>query len=115
MPAVTINGEHVHYQLHHAAPRPTGLPLVLVHGAGGNLMHWPGALRRLLGRTVYALDLPGHGKSGDAGRAEIGAYADVVRGFAEALGLVPFVLTGTPWAARSLSSSHCAIRDGWPI
>ena len=94
MPAVTINGEHVHYQLHHAAPRPTGLPLVLVHGAGGNLMHWPGALRRLLGRTVYALDLPGHGKSGDAGRAEIGAYADVVRGFAEALGLVPFVLAG---------------------
>ena len=57
-------------------------------------MHWPGALRRLPGRTVYALDLPGHGKSGDAGRAEIGAYAEVVRGFAEALGLVPFILAG---------------------
>ncbi len=68
--------------------------MVLVHGAGGNLMHWPGALRRLPGRTVYALDLPGHGKSGGAGRAEIGAYADVVRGFAEALGMVPFVLAG---------------------
>ena len=67
---------------------------MLVHGAGGNLMHWPGELRRLPGHTVYALDLPGHGKSGGAGRAEIGAYADVVRGFAEALGLVRFILAG---------------------
>ena len=94
MPTVTVSGEKLHYQIHHGAPRPDGPPLVLVHGAGGNLMHWPGALRRLPGRTVYALDLPGHGKSGGAGRAEIGAYADVVRGFAEALGLVPFVLAG---------------------
>ena len=94
MPTVTVSGETLHYQIHHGGTRPDGPPLVLVHGAGGNLMHWPGALRRLPGRTVYALDLPGHGKSGGAGRAEIGAYADVVRGFAEALGLVPFVLAG---------------------
>jgi len=92
--SVIIHGEHLHYQLHHAAPRPAGPPLVLVHGAGGNLMHWPGILRRLPGHTVYALDLPGHGKSAGAGRAEIGAYAEVLRGFAEALGLVPFVLAG---------------------
>jgi len=69
-------------------------PLVFVHGAGGNLMHWPGALRRLPGQVVYALDLPGHGKSGGAGRSEIGAYAEVVRGFAEALELIPFVPAG---------------------
>ena len=68
-------------------------PLVLVHGAGGNMMHWPGELRRLPGHTVYALDLPGHGKSGGAGR-RIDAYADAVRGFAEALGLVRFILAG---------------------
>jgi len=92
--SVIIHGEHLHYQLHHAAPRPAGPPLVLVHGAGGNLMHWPGILRRLPGHTVYALDLPGHGKSAGAGRAEIGAYADVVAGFAEALGLPAFVLAG---------------------
>ena len=94
MPTIVIDGEQLHYQFHHGAPRPVGPPLVLVHGAGGNLMHWPGELRRLPGHTVYALDLPGHGKSGGAGRAEIGAYADVVRGFAEALELVPFVLAG---------------------
>ena len=93
-PRSSSTANKLHYQLHHGAARPAGPPLVLVHGAGGNLMHWPGALRRLPGHTVYALDLPGHGKSGGAGRAEIGAYADVVRGFAEALGLVPFVLAG---------------------
>lgn len=101
MHSVLIEGEKLHYQLHHGARRPGGPPLVLVHGAGGNLMHWPAELRRLPGHTVYALDLPGHGKSvrarsetGPSGRAEIGAYAEVVRAFAEALALPPFVLAG---------------------
>ena len=94
MPTIIVTGEKLHYQFRHEIRQADGPPLVLVHGAGGNLMHWPGELRRLPGHTVYALDLPGHGKSGGAGRAEIGAYAEVVRGFAEALGLVPFVLAG---------------------
>ena len=92
--SVIIHGEHLHYQIHHGAPRPAQPPLVLVHGAGGNLMHWSGELRRLPGHTVYALDLPGHGKSGGAGRAAIDAYAEVVQGFAEELTLPPFVLVG---------------------
>ena len=85
MPTIIVTGEKLHYQFRHEIRHADGPPLVLVHGAGGNLMHWSGELRRLPGRTVYALDLPGHGKSGGAGRAEIGAYAEVVRGFAEAL------------------------------
>jgi pimeloyl-ACP methyl ester carboxylesterase len=94
MPTVAVNGEPLHYQFHHGGAAGDRPPLVFVHGAGGSLMHWPGALRRLPGQAVYALDLPGHGKSGGAGRAEIGAYADVVRGFAEVLALGPFVLAG---------------------
>jgi pimeloyl-ACP methyl ester carboxylesterase len=94
MPAITIGGESLHYQIHYGAAQSAAPPLVLAHGAGGNLMHWSGELRRLPGHTIYALDLPGHGKSGGAGRAEIGAYADVVRGFAEAFELVPFALAG---------------------
>lgn len=94
MPTITVNGETLHYQLHHSAPRPIGAPLVLIHGAGGNLMHWPGELRRLPGRAVYALDLPGHGKSGGVGRTEIGAYAEIVWEFVEALALPRFVLVG---------------------
>ena len=37
-----INGEKLNYQRHVGALQPAGAPLVLVHGAGGNLMHWPG-------------------------------------------------------------------------
>lgn len=94
MHTLSINGEKLNYQRHVGALQPAGAPLVLVHGAGGNLMHWPGELRRLPGQVVYALDLPGHGKSGGAGQGEIGAYAEVVRGFAEALALPAFVLAG---------------------
>jgi pimeloyl-ACP methyl ester carboxylesterase len=94
MPVVSLSGEAIHYRVHSGAVHPRVPPLVLVHGAGGNHMHWPGDLRRLPGATVYALDLPGHGDSGGAGRADIGEYAEVVRGFADALGLPPFVLAG---------------------
>jgi pimeloyl-ACP methyl ester carboxylesterase len=39
-------------------------PLVLLHGSGGSHMAWPVELRRMHGRRVIALDLPGHGQSG---------------------------------------------------
>jgi pimeloyl-ACP methyl ester carboxylesterase len=51
-------------------------------------------LRRLAGPTVYALDLPGHGKSGGQSRASIPGYAAVILNFAQALGLPPFVAGG---------------------
>ena len=94
MPTSIIDGEKLHYQHHRGALQPKSPPLVLVHGAGGNLMHWPGELRRLPDHEVYALDLPGHGRSGGSGRMEIGAYAEVVREFADALELPAFVLGG---------------------
>ena len=94
MPTFIINGEKLHYHHHRGALQPKAPPLVLVHGAGGNLMHWPGELRRLPDHEVYALDLPGHGRSGGPGRTEIGAYAEVVREFADALKLPAFVLGG---------------------
>ena len=90
MPATNVSGERLHFYAHlddHQENRP---PLVLVHGAGGTLMHWPARLRRLPGYSVYALDLPGHGGSGGQGRSDIRDYAEVVRGFAESLDLRPF-------------------------
>jgi pimeloyl-ACP methyl ester carboxylesterase len=38
-------------------------PLVFVHGAGGNRLHWPPTLRRLARCHTLAVDLPGHGRS----------------------------------------------------
>lgn len=94
MPSVVIEGRKLHYRVHRGAPQLHAPPLVLVHGAGGNLMHWPGELRRLPGHTVYGLDLPGHGHSEGEGHSEIGEYAEVVRAFAETLALPDFVLGG---------------------
>jgi len=92
MPDITAGGQKLHYYAHRdGADRP---PLVLVHGAGGSYMHWPAELRRLAGSTVYSLDLPGHGGSPGPGRDTISGYAEVVREFAAALDLPPFVLAG---------------------
>lgn len=69
-------------------------PLVLVHGAGGDLMQWPTDLRRLPGRRVLAVDLPGHGKSGGLPLATVAAYADALYSWTEEHGLPRFVLAG---------------------
>jgi pimeloyl-ACP methyl ester carboxylesterase len=51
-------------------------PLVLIHGAGGMHLYWPTEIRRLRGYCVYAIDLPGHGKSDICdGQQTIGDYA----------------------------------------
>jgi pimeloyl-ACP methyl ester carboxylesterase len=53
-------------------------PVLLIHGAGGSHLSWPPEIRRLTGYNVYALDLPGHGKSDAFGEQTIAAYADQV-------------------------------------
>ena len=50
-------------------------PIILLHGAGGNHLVWPSEIRRLSGYQVYALDLPGHGRSGGRGQQSILAYS----------------------------------------
>ncbi len=108
MVTINLKDDRLHYHIHRSDLQSTRPPLVLVHGAGGNLMHWPAVLRRFPGAAVYALDLPGHGKSGGAGRTEIAAYAEVVRAFAEALELPPFVLAGHSMGGAI--AIECALR-----
>ncbi len=84
----------LHYKEYVGGASLSGPPLVLVHGAGGDLMHWPTDLRRLPGRRVYAVDLPGHGKTGGAACADIAAYAEALNTWADALALPKFVLGG---------------------
>jgi len=93
MPYITVAGERLFYALFEGDPRHKR-NLVLVHGAGGDHTHWPAALRRLAGVTVYALDLPGHGRSAGRGRTSIDDYADTVHLFVQTLGLKRASLAG---------------------
>jgi len=68
--------------------------LILVHGAGGNRLHWPAELRRLPGATVYTLDLPGHGRSGGRGCDTIGDYAETVVEFLDTLEIEQPIIVG---------------------
>jgi len=70
-------------------------PLVLLHGAGGTHLYWPPEVRRLHGYRVYALDLPGHGKSGASeGQQTIGDFAKHVLLWLESVHLPRAVLVG---------------------
>jgi pimeloyl-ACP methyl ester carboxylesterase len=70
-------------------------PVVLVHGAGGTHLYWPPEVRRLKGYRVYALDLPGHGKSSDRdGRQTIGEYARCILEWMEAVGIPRAIFIG---------------------
>jgi pimeloyl-ACP methyl ester carboxylesterase len=70
------------------------IPLVLIHGAGGTHLYWPSEIRRLPGYRIFALDLPGHGKSGGCGLQSIPAYTRAVLDWLEGIGLNSAVFVG---------------------
>jgi pimeloyl-ACP methyl ester carboxylesterase len=69
-------------------------PVILLHGAGGNCLYWPPALRRLEGTRIYALDLPGHGKSPGIGKQSIPDYAGCILDFMHELAISKAILVG---------------------
>jgi pimeloyl-ACP methyl ester carboxylesterase len=88
---VTASGELFYTK----ARRPESGPvLVLIHGAGGSRLHWPPQLRRMPGATVYALDLPGHGRAAGSGCETIEGYAAAVASFLEQVVANPAVIVG---------------------
>ncbi len=76
---------------------PAGaVPVVFLHGAGGSAAMWT-QLHAVLGsdRPVYALDLPGHGRSAPLdGPITIERYAAVARAFLDAAGLARAAVVG---------------------
>jgi pimeloyl-ACP methyl ester carboxylesterase len=69
-------------------------PVVLIHGAGGNHLHWPPEVRRLTGQRVFALDLPGHGKSGGRGQQTVSSYSLQVLDWLQSLGMPEAIFVG---------------------
>ena len=92
---VEIDGRQVSY-LTMAPDEPTGDPVVLVHGFGGDKNSWLFVQQPLSEeRTVHALDLPGHGASGkDVGEGSLAVLAGTVAGFLDALGIERAHLVG---------------------
>ena len=70
-------------------------PIILIHGAGGMHLYWPPEIRRLNGYCVYAIDLPGHGKSAICdGQQSIGEYALHLVHWLESVRLPRAILVG---------------------
>jgi pimeloyl-ACP methyl ester carboxylesterase len=68
--------------------------VILIHGAGGSHLDWPAEFRRLPGYTVYAVDLPGHGRSTLPGCQSVSEYAEALLEFLAALGRYQAVFVG---------------------
>ena len=78
----------------HAAEKINYPPVILIHGAGGNHLSWPPQIRRLPDQRVFAIDLPGHGKSEGAVRHSIDEYVEDLISFMGSLDIHKTVLVG---------------------
>lgn len=100
---VTVGGR----RLRHLLARGTGDAVVLVHGFGGALENWRENHPALAstGRTVAALDLPGHGESSiDVGSGSLEELATAVLEYLDATGLDRAHLVG-----HSMGAAICLV------
>jgi pimeloyl-ACP methyl ester carboxylesterase len=82
------------YYFAHEVENISRPPVILIHGAGGTHLNWPPQIRRLDDQRIFAVDLPGHGKSEGLGRQAIGEYAECIVEFMKEVGLRAGVIVG---------------------
>ena len=82
------------YYFAHEADDLSRPPVILIHGAGGHHLFWPPQIRRMPNQRIFAVDLPGHGKSEGIGYHTIEDYTRIIIGFIKALKLNAAVLAG---------------------
>jgi len=105
---------------------PDGIPLVLIHGAGGSLHVWEGWVGELGSKArLISVDLPGHELTGAWPRDvyTVEAYADFIEALVDALHLDRFVLAGhslgacrrrLPLSGRHQGREARDFRKAWP-
>src|SRR5207249_1545108 len=96
MPELRLRGGEVDGLALHYLVEGRGPAVVLVHGLGGFAASWRRTAAALESRaTVYAVDLPGFGRSAKPrGRYDLGFFARALHGFLGAVGLPHVSLVG---------------------
>ncbi len=102
-----VSGSPIHY--YRAGQR--GTPIILIHGLGGSAEAWGFLLPRLRKQyTVYALDLPGFGRTPLAPEGmDIRTYVLYLERFLDALGSPRVTLVGNSlggWIATRFAVEH---------
>ena len=130
MPKVDIKNHGMSYSFNGVSKGISSSTIVLIHGAGGQEIDWPRAWRRAndqaksMGLTpsnhgviklfnaglddysIYAVDLPGHGKSDGKSKSSINEYSSDVIDFLDAMELENVCLVGhSMGAAIALNAS----------
>ena len=139
MPKVDIRNQEISYSFKGVCSGISNSTIVLIHGAGGQEIDWPKAWRNANGQakttgltpsnhgviklfnaglddySIYALDLPGHGKSDGKSKSSIDEYSIDIIDFLDAMDLANVCLVGhSMGAAIALSASlshHWRIRS----
>ena len=93
---LSVNGETVYAHTGGQPFDPAKPAVVLIHGAGMDHTVWSLQTRYLAhhGRSVLAVDLPGHGRSGGVPLASIEALAEWIPALLGAAGLAKAALVG---------------------
>ena len=96
MPEITLRGGEVDGLTLHYVVQGRGPAVVLLHGLGGFAESWRHTIEALATRaTVFALDLPGYGRSAKPRAAyRLGYFARALHGFLDALGVTQASLVG---------------------
>ena len=134
---IDIKNHGISYSFNGVSKGIDGFTIVLIHGAGGQEIDWPKAWRstnvqaKLMGLTpsnqgvirlfnaglddysIYAVDLPGHGKSDGSSKSSIDEYSSDVIDFLDAMNLENVCLVGhSMGAAIALNAS---LSQSWRI
>ena len=96
MPEVILRGGEVDGLALHYVAAGRGPAVVLLHGLGGFAESWRDTMEALASRaTVFALDLPGYGRSAKPRTTyRLAYFASALHGFLEALGIGQASLVG---------------------
>ncbi len=130
MPKVAIKNHEISFSFNGVSGDISSSTIVLIHGAGGQEIDWPMAwrsandLNRSIGLTpsnhgvirlfnaglddysIYAVDLPGHGKSEGKSKLSIDEYSNDIIDFLDAMDLKKVCLVGhSMGAAIALNAS----------